>query len=192
MRVPVALFVANVLVGCQCMPLTEHYADAIDCISDHECHGEVFYHPGWDLQRIGHADWCRFRLNRWLCPCRCRHAAYVEAHRDRSKEVGQLWNQTVVKRSTPASGPAPGQNATPRSDAGMYGEMNRVPPEPLPEQRDLDLNLEPDGSRSTPDVPPAPADEPPMLQTPTPDAAADEGGQKSPASPEPPALPTDL
>ncbi len=59
------------LTGCQCCPLTDPYADAIDCIADHEHHFEVLYSPCYDLTRIGRPDWCQCGVNRLLCQCRC-------------------------------------------------------------------------------------------------------------------------
>ncbi|MFG0334322.1 MAG: hypothetical protein ACF8TS_13235, partial [Maioricimonas sp. JB049] len=43
--------------GCQCCALTEPYQDLVDCVSDHEGQADRFYHPGFDLTRIGRADW---------------------------------------------------------------------------------------------------------------------------------------
>ena len=65
------------LSGCQCCPLTESYATAIDVISDHEHHFERVYVAGLDLNRIGRPDWCSYRINHLFCPCvcdRCRPA----------------------------------------------------------------------------------------------------------------------
>lgn len=78
--------------GCQCCPLTDHYASAVDCIADHEHGLDVLYTPCLDLTRIGRPDWCQCRVNRWICPCRCERckplphivdttaAAYVGVH----------------------------------------------------------------------------------------------------------------
>ena len=66
-----ALLLVCGLTGCQCCPLTNHYASAVDCIADHEHHLDVFYHPGLDLTRIGRPDWCQCGFNHWLCHCRC-------------------------------------------------------------------------------------------------------------------------
>ena len=59
------------LGGCQCCSCTEHLGDVADLISSRECNGEIFYHPGLDLTRIGRRDWCECDINQWLCPCRC-------------------------------------------------------------------------------------------------------------------------
>jgi len=59
------------LAGCQCCPLTDHYASVIDSIADHEHGLDVLYHPGLDLTRIGRPDWCHCGVNRLWCPCRC-------------------------------------------------------------------------------------------------------------------------
>jgi hypothetical protein len=76
MRLTVSIFVllAGVVAsfsGCQCCAVTEHYASLIDCISDQEHAMERFYHPCWDLNRIGRSDWCSCPINRHLCPCVC-------------------------------------------------------------------------------------------------------------------------
>jgi len=68
MRIPVLIaFVALFLTGCQCCRLSEPYADLIDDISDRPVTLDALYNPELDLQRIGKPDWCRSRLNRWLC-----------------------------------------------------------------------------------------------------------------------------
>ena len=134
MRIPAAAVIAITMVGCQCIPLTEHYCDVIDEINDHECCGERLYYAPLDLQRIGKADWCKCRLNRWLCPSCCRRACYIEAHRDYSKEYGHIWSAPTIKSSTPAPPPAP--NADPNS---MYDEPERLdslPPAPAEEELD--------------------------------------------------------
>ena len=59
------------LAGCQCCACTESFGDLTDQISSRECQGEVLYHPGLDLTRIGRRDWCQCGINSWLCPCRC-------------------------------------------------------------------------------------------------------------------------
>jgi hypothetical protein len=66
----IALIIGGVC-GCQCCRMTDHYADAVDCIATHETELDALYHPGLDLTRIGRADWCQCRINRALCPCAC-------------------------------------------------------------------------------------------------------------------------
>ncbi|MEZ6133210.1 MAG: hypothetical protein R3C59_31470 [Planctomycetaceae bacterium] len=59
-RMTILLMVALVgLSGCQCMPVTERYADRVDCIADHEGRFERFYCPCLDVTRWG----------MWNCPC---------------------------------------------------------------------------------------------------------------------------
>jgi hypothetical protein len=58
--------------GCQCCFLYEPYADAVDCVADHEHHFDRLYRPWYDLTRIGRPDWCQCPLNRALCPCACQ------------------------------------------------------------------------------------------------------------------------
>ncbi len=86
------LLLAGGACGCQCAPLTGHYADAVDHIADHELALDGLYHPGLDLTRIGRSDWCRCGINRSLCRCACERrkplphiietsaASYVGAH----------------------------------------------------------------------------------------------------------------
>lgn len=65
------LVLASGACGCQCCCLTDHYADAVDCVATHETALDALYHPGLDLTRIGREDWCQCRINRALCPCAC-------------------------------------------------------------------------------------------------------------------------
>lgn len=51
------LFTVLSIAGCQCCALTEPYMDLVDHVSDHEGHADRFYHPGFDLTRIGRSDW---------------------------------------------------------------------------------------------------------------------------------------
>lgn len=58
-----SLAVVTGVSGCHCMPITERYADRIDCIADHEGCMDRFYHPCLDVTRWG----------MWNCPCcNCR------------------------------------------------------------------------------------------------------------------------
>lgn len=66
-----ALLLVLSAAGCQCCGVTERYADLIDDVSDCKPTLDRFYHAELDLNRIGKPDWCRSRINRALCPCRC-------------------------------------------------------------------------------------------------------------------------
>ncbi len=91
-RITAGLLLAGGFCGCQCAPLTNHYADAVDHIADHELALDGLYHPGLDLTRIGRSDWCRCGINRAFCRCACERrkplphivetsaASYVGAH----------------------------------------------------------------------------------------------------------------
>jgi len=67
----VAVVLTVALSGCQCVSLTEKYADHIDDISDHPPRLDWLYHPCFDLTRIGKPDWCQCPLNRLSCHRRC-------------------------------------------------------------------------------------------------------------------------
>lgn len=65
------ILLAMLSAGCQCCQLTEKVADVTDAISAHQCAADGMYCAGLDLTRIGRRDWCQYRINSWLCPCRC-------------------------------------------------------------------------------------------------------------------------
>jgi len=70
-RITFGLLLAGGTCGCQCAPLTDHYANAVDHIADRELALDALYHPGLDLTRIGRTDWCQCGINRALCRCAC-------------------------------------------------------------------------------------------------------------------------
>lgn len=39
--------------GCHCMPVTERYCDAVDCIADQEIDKDRYYRPAFDVTRWG-------------------------------------------------------------------------------------------------------------------------------------------
>jgi hypothetical protein len=55
--------------GCQCCPLFDCYANAIDDINDTHIYFDRCYNPKYDLTRMGKPDWYS-RWNRFFCP-RC-------------------------------------------------------------------------------------------------------------------------
>lgn len=57
----------GLLTGCQCTSLTDDYSDMIDDISDLGFCMDCYYHPCWDLSRIGHSDWEACKFNRAWC-----------------------------------------------------------------------------------------------------------------------------
>ena len=66
--------------GCQCLPGTSRYGDLIDDVSESSPHFDCWYRPCWDLNRVGHSDWCSCWLNRKLfsrCCC-CQEECYAE------------------------------------------------------------------------------------------------------------------
>lgn len=124
------------LTGCQCCALTEHYASAVDCISDHEHHFERFYHPGWDLNRIGRSDWCSYPKNRLCCRCVCDRCRPAPCEYIVCRETGRLLPPTVTH-------PDWSEQPPPESgvDERFQPEEAIVPPTPLVEPESI---LEPE------------------------------------------------
>lgn len=122
------------LAGCQCCRLTEHYADAIDCVSDHECCLDPLYHPCYDLTRIGRSDWCACWANRLLCRCRCERckpvacAAGYEAYEYRTQ-------------ITPTED-APAEDAVPPAPEAVPDESQLGPVPPVHPTEDVPSPLE--------------------------------------------------
>ncbi|MGD9857237.1 MAG: hypothetical protein AB7U20_20015 [Planctomycetaceae bacterium] len=151
LRCGLAVFlVAGGISGCQCCRLTDHYADAVDCVATHETALDALYHPGLDLTRIGRADWCQCGINRALCPCAC----------ERRKPLPHIVDTTAAAFA----------GACPHS---VNGPENRAVEQDVRE--DLELPKAPEQEQIGPDpyLPPpstdqqssAPAIEPPAAQT---------------------------
>lgn len=135
--------------GCQCCALTEHYACLIDCISDHEHAMERFYHPEWDLNRIGRPDWCRCRLNRALCPCACNRVRPAPCGYVVCRETGVVvrdqlrypdWSQSAPSQDDPELTPLEDLSSedAPLPPALQQGD---VPQSPGEERGERDLRL---------------------------------------------------
>lgn len=83
------LAMIGLMTGCQCTPLTDHYSDKIDDISEYGFCMDCYYNPCWDLSRIGHSDWKACKLNRaWCGDCR-------DVNCDSGCEVCETSSQTV-------------------------------------------------------------------------------------------------
>jgi len=155
--------------GCQCCSWTEHSQDTIDHIADHQPHLDRFYHPEWDLTRIGYPDWCQSSFNRWLYgDCCCRDTRQPPAY---------LHNPMFSPESRAGrTGPIPEESPLPpRDDAGPDSQENLSTPAELkgiPDSRELDK-----GDRLPPLPPIAP---PPSSPSPFPE------GPSLPAQPAPP------
>jgi hypothetical protein len=153
MRLTVSMFVllaglAASLSGCQCCALTEHYACLIDCISDHEHAMERFYHPGWDLNRIGRPDWCRCPINRHLCPCVCSRVRPAPCGYVVCRENGVVLPDQVShpEWARPQPEDDGSELAPPPPDFGMEsappaGGNESIPPLPEEERAEQDLRL---------------------------------------------------
>jgi hypothetical protein len=63
--------VVGILVGCQCMPATEKLGNVVDAVNDHSIHLDGLYYAPWDLNRIGHSDWCESKFNQFWCRRGC-------------------------------------------------------------------------------------------------------------------------
>lgn len=61
--------------GCQCCPLFNTYANAIDDINDTHVYFDRCYNPRLDITRMGKPDWCGPINSRW-CPCSCNNGCY--------------------------------------------------------------------------------------------------------------------
>lgn len=137
------------LAGCQCCQLTECYQDKIDCIADHKLNLDRYYHPTWDLTRIGYPDWCAGPINHWCygCCCRCcrEHPAYdhmpiyVASQEDPARHpdipsVPPLSPNAEAKPIDPSESIGPAINPTPR-------DLNK--PAVIPDPKALDLSQPP-------------------------------------------------
>ncbi len=127
------------MAGCQCCPLTDHYADAVDCIADHEHHFEGLYCPCYDLTRIGRPDWCHCGINHILCQCRCERCKPLPHITDTNAAayygINCPWNQ----------GPAPSPDAPP-ARSSEPAELPE-PPEVTPSDRTLEPVQDPPALR---------------------------------------------
>ncbi|QDU41215.1 hypothetical protein Mal4_55800 [Maioricimonas rarisocia] len=145
-------------VGCQCCALTEPYQDLVDHVSDHEGNADRFYHPGFDLTRIGRADWpwrwCRRGPRIPVVVYETPATDYVfSREREQAEGVDPL-------RPPQAPGVAPYEGFDPELEA---------PPFP-PEMDGPVLESPPEPPELTPPPPPAPMPTDPPMPAP----AADE------------------
>ncbi len=122
------LVLLSSVAGCQCCPLTDHYADAVDCIADHEHGLEALYCPCYDLTRIGRPDWCHCGVNRYLCQCRCA----------RCKPLPHITDAAFVGVNCPWSEGATHQQKLPPAEATEPSKS----PEP-PQASPSDSTLQP-------------------------------------------------
>jgi hypothetical protein len=84
----------GVLAGCQCTPGTERLGDAVDHVGDRAIHLDALYRPDWDLNRIGHSDWCESRFNQLWCRrgcCRRCESIVLGAEHHVASPTGE-WN----------------------------------------------------------------------------------------------------
>lgn len=123
------------LSGCQCCGLFNRYADAIDCISDHEHHFERFYCPCWDLNRIGRPDWCSCRPNRILCRCACERCRPLPCEHAVYQETGFVLPENASQPDWSQQEPEP----TDSLDVEPQILEGEVPP--LPEEAEAEKDL---------------------------------------------------
>lgn len=61
--------------GCQCCPLFDCYANAVDDASDTHFYFDHFYNPHFDITRMGKPDWC-CPMNSHFCRRCCNNGCY--------------------------------------------------------------------------------------------------------------------
>lgn len=130
----IGLLVVAGACGCQCWCVYEPYADAVDCIADHEHHLDPLYRPWYDLTRIGRPDWCQCGLNRALCRCACERRKPVP-HIIETTAPRYVPAETDPQRPVEADAERAMDDA-PRDDREPQREPQSREPVPEPPYRD--------------------------------------------------------
>jgi hypothetical protein len=68
--------------GCQCCPLFDHYANAVDDVSDTHLYFDNVYNPRFDITRMGKPDWAASPFNRFFCRRCCTYGSTYDRYDD--------------------------------------------------------------------------------------------------------------
>ncbi len=133
--------------GCQLCGITERYQDVIDHIADRSPHLDRWYHPQWDVSRIGQPDWYQSAWNQhWVSPEHVRglrtlpdyphNPLYIQPQippEPRPIPDASQLTPEAIPAEDPAMPARPGDQLGPIRDPQQMEEGTRLLP-PLPTQ----------------------------------------------------------